>query len=342
MHTIVIAGAGGFIGGALVHTLARLHPDTTIRAVDKKPLPEWHRLPHLPNTECLCLDLAQPDACHIATRNATEVYNLAADMGGMGYISNYRIACMRNVLINTNLIEAAYRAGASTYFFASSACVYNTALQADPNAVALKESDAYPALAERGYGWEKLYAEMLCQEYYHERGLRTYIARFHNIYGPYGTWRGGREKAPAALCRKALAVLHGDADHVPIWGDGTQERSYTYIDDCITGILKIVACPALIATPVNLGSDELISVNGLLDIIEAIAQPPQPFARRYEPAQPTGVQRRNSDNTFIRATLDWAPGAPIAEGLSPTYTWIAKQYNQAGQAGGPNADGNPP
>jgi nucleoside-diphosphate-sugar epimerase len=198
---IAITGAGGFIAGALVKYFSD-QGFTRIRAVDKKPLPQWYQ--RVPGVESLSLDLSYRDNCKRACEGAVEVYNLAADMGGMGFIERFRIECLRSILINTHMIEAAYWAGAERYFFSSSACAYNTELQKDPNVRALKESDAYPAMAERGYGWEKLMSEMFCQEYWAERGLKTAIARFHNVYGPFGTWDGGREKAPAALCRKAI------------------------------------------------------------------------------------------------------------------------------------------
>jgi nucleoside-diphosphate-sugar epimerase len=230
---IFIAGAGGFIAGAL----ARYFHDqgfTRIRAIDKKPLPEWYQVTE--GVESLCLDLSDDYNCRKACEGAVEVYNLAADMGGMGFIERFRIECLRSILINTHMIEAAYRAGAKRYFFSSSACAYNVELQKDPNVRALKESDAYPAMAERGYGWEKLMSEMFCQEYWAERGLQTAIARFHNVYGPYGTWDGGREKAPAALCRKVIEAKDTGNHEIVIWGDGNQTRSFMYIDDCLQGI----------------------------------------------------------------------------------------------------------
>ena len=230
---IVVGGAGGFIAGALV----RYFHDrgfTRIRAVDKKPLPEWYQ--HVPGVESLCLDLSEQENCERACEGAYEVYNLAADMGGMGFIERFRIECLRSVLINTHLIEAANRAGAQRYFYSSSACAYNTELQKDPKVRALKESDAYPAMAERGYGWEKLFSEMVCQEYWAERGMKTFIARFHNVYGPHGTWDGGREKAPAAISRKVIEAKDTGNHTITIWGDGTPTRSFMYIDDCVKGI----------------------------------------------------------------------------------------------------------
>jgi GDP-D-mannose 3',5'-epimerase len=253
-----------------------------------------------------------------------EVYNLAADMGGMGFIERFRIQCLRSILINTHMIEAAYRAGAKRYFFSSSACAYNTTLQQDPHVRALKESDAYPAMAERGYGWEKLMSEMFCQEYWAERKFETHIARFHNVYGPYGTWDGGREKAPAAICRKVIEAKDTGNHEIIIWGDGTQTRSFMYIDDCVKGIDMIMHCDDLIATPINLGSNELIAINELVSLAEEIGS--VKLVRKYDLDAPRGVAGRNSDNTFIQQVLGWEPRLPFREGLTKTYAWIEQQF----------------
>ncbi len=318
---IVIAGAGGFIAGALTKYF---HDQgfTRIRAIDKKPLRQWYQ--RVPGVECLCMDLQYEDNCKRACEGAVEVYNLAADMGGMGFIERFRIECLRSILINTHMIEAAYRAGAERFFFSSSACAYNTDLQKDPNCRALKESDAYPAMAERGYGWEKLMSEMFCQEYWAERGLWTAIARFHNVYGPFGTWVGGREKAPAALCRKVIEAKDTGVHEIVIWGDGHQTRSFMYIDDCVQGIDMIMHCETLIATPINLGSDYLISINDLVSLAEEIGG--IKLERRHDMDAPRGVAGRNSDNTFIKKVLGWEPGTPFKDGLKRTYDWIEKQY----------------
>lgn len=318
---IVIAGAGGFIAGALARYF-RAQGFTRIRAIDKKPLPDWYQ--RVEGVESLCLDLSARESCERAVEGAAEVYNLAADMGGMGFIERYRIQCLRSILINTHLVEAAYRAGARRYFFSSSACAYNTLLQQDPNVRALKESDAYPAMAERGYGWEKLMSEMVCQEYRAERGLWTAIARFHNVYGPNGTWDGGREKAPAAICRKVIEAKDTGRREIVIWGDGTQTRSFMYIDDCVAGIDMIMHCESLIATPINLGSSELVSINALVSMVEEIGG--VTLERRYDPDAPRGVAGRNSDNTFIKKMLGWEPRTPLREGLARTYAWIERQY----------------
>ena len=318
---IVIGGAGGFIAGALAR---RFHDQgfTRIRAIDKKPLPQWYQ--RVPGVECLCLDLSNEKNCRRACEGAAEVYNLAADMGGMGFIERFRIECLRSILINTHMIESAYRAGARRYFFSSSACAYNVELQKRPDAAALKESDAYPAMAERGYGWEKLMSEMFCQEYWAERGFETHIARFHNVYGPWGTWAGGREKAPAAICRKVIEAKDTGNKEIMIWGDGHQTRSFMYIDDCVEGIDMIMHCERLIATPINLGSNFLVSINELVTLAEGIGG--IRLDRKYDLDAPKGVGGRNSDNTFIRQVLGWEPSTPLKDGLKKTYAWIEKQY----------------
>ncbi len=318
---IVITGAGGFIGGSLVRYFHDLGY-TRIRAADKKPLSKWYQ--RIPGVESLCLDLSKSESCVRAVEGAVEVYNFAADMGGMGFIERYRIECMRSSLINTHMTEAAYQAGVNRYFFSSSACVYNTDLQQDPNVRALKESDAYPARSERGYGWEKLFAEMLCQEYWAERHMKTFMARFHNVYGPNGTWDGGREKAPAAICRKVIQAKDTGTNEIMIWGDGTQTRSYTYIEDCVKGIDMIVHCDELIATPINLGSSELISVDDLVSLAEEIGG--VKLHRKYDLTAPRGVAGRNSDNTFIKQVFGWEPSTHFKDGLTKTYAWIEQQY----------------
>ncbi len=318
---IVITGAGGFIAGNLARYFKR-KGFNRIRAVDKKPLCEWYL--RVPGVESLSLDVSREENCRRVCEGAVEVYNLAADMGGMGFIERFRVECLRSILINTHMVEAAYRAGARRYFFSSSACAYNTDLQQDPNVRALKESDAYPAMAERGYGWEKLMSEMFCQEYWHERGMKTFMARFHNVYGPNGTWDGGREKAPAALCRKVIEAMDRRDLNITIWGDGHQTRSFMFIDDCVLGIDKIMHCDELIATPINLGSSELVSINQLLDKIEKLAG--VKLKRHYDPTAPRGVAGRNSDNTFIQQVLKWEPNTTLDKGLAATYRWIKEQY----------------
>jgi nucleoside-diphosphate-sugar epimerase len=319
---IVITGGGGFIAGNLA-LFFRERGFTRIRVVDKKPLCDWYL--RAPGAENLQLDVSCEENCHRACEGAIEVYNLAADMGGMGFIERFRVECMRSILINIHMLEAAHRAGAQRYFFASSACVYNTLIQQDPNVRALRESDAYPAMAERGYGWEKLMSEMFCQEYWEERGMKTFIARFHNVYGPYGTWDGGREKAPAAICRKVVEAIDKNELRINIWGDGNQTRSFQYIDDCVKGIEMIMHCDELIATPINLGTNELVSINELVSRVEKIAG--VELEREYDLNAPRGVAGRNSDNTFIRKVLNWEPSTPLNTGLYATYHWIEQQYH---------------
>ena len=318
---IVITGAGGFIAGALTRYFHN-QGFTRIRAIDKKPLPNWYQ--HVPGVENLCLDVSEKENAIRAVEGAVEVYNLAADMGGMGFIERFRIECLRSILINTHMVEAAYRAGAKRYFFSSSACAYNVTLQQDPHVRALKESDAYPAMAERGYGWEKLMSEMFCQEYWAERKFETHIARFHNVYGPLGTWDGGREKAPAAICRKVIEAKEAGKHEIVIWGDGTQTRSFMYIDDCVKGIDMIMHCDKLIATPINLGSNELIAINDLVSMAEEIGG--IKLERKYDLGAPRGVAGRNSDNTFIKQVLGWEPNIQFRQGLAKTYVWIEQQY----------------
>src|SRR5262244_3212636 len=318
---IVITGAGGFIGGNLAKYF-RDNGFTRIRAVDKKPLYDWYL--RTPGVESVCLDVSDEDNCHAVCRGAAEVYNLAADMGGMGFIERFRVECLRSILINTHMVEAAYRAGARRYFFSSSACAYNTLLQQDPNVRALKESDAYPAMAERGYGWEKLMSEMFCQEYWAERGMKTFIARFHNVYGPHGTWDGGREKAPAAICRKVIEAKVSGRHEIEIWGSGEQTRSFMYIDDCLKGIDMIMRSE--IVDAINLGSSEAVSINQLVDIAEEIAG--IKLKRSYKLDAPKGVNGRNSDNAMIQKLLGWEPNTPLKVGLEKTYRWIYDQYIQ--------------
>src|SRR5262249_16208878 len=264
------------------------------------------------------------EACKRICDGAVEVYNLAADMGGMGFIERFRVECLRSILINTHMLEAAYRAGVRRYFFSSSACVYSTLLQQDSNVRGLKESDAYPAMAERGYGWEKLLSEMFCQEYWAERGLKTFIARFHNVYGPFGTWDGGREKAPAAICRKVVEAIDNRTGTIEIWGDGHRTRSFMYITDCVKGIDMITHCDELIATAVKLGSSEMVSINELVNKVENIAG--VKLNREYDLTAPLGVVGRNSDNTFLKQVLHWEPDTTLEVGLCETYRWITDQY----------------
>ncbi|HEV3340437.1 MAG TPA: NAD-dependent epimerase/dehydratase family protein [Pirellulales bacterium] len=316
---ILVAGGGGFIGGHLVADLLR-RGQTRIRAVDIKPCDEWYQV--FPNVENVVADLKDLQSCVDACRGAAEVYNLAADMGGMGFIENNKALCMLSVLINTHLLLAARDAGVRRYFYASSACVYNAEKQRSPEVTALKESDAYPALAEDGYGWEKLFSERMCRHFLEDFGVVTRVARFHNVYGPHGTWEGGREKAPAAICRKVIDALATGRHEIEIWGDGQQTRSFMYIDDCILGIRRIMESD--IEEPINLGSSELVSINDLVSLVEEIAG--VTLRRSYNLNAPKGVNGRNSDNTKIREYLAWEPDTRLREGLARTYAWIHDEY----------------
>jgi nucleoside-diphosphate-sugar epimerase len=316
---VVVTGAGGFIGGSLVAELRR-RGSSRIRAVDIKPASEWYQI--FPDVENLSLDLNLIENCRRAARGAHDIYNLAANMGGMGFIENNKALCMLSVLINTHMLQAARQHGVQRYFYSSSACVYNGDKQRDVDNPGLKEEDAYPALAEDGYGWEKLFSERMCRHFHEDFGLYTRVARFHNVYGPYGTWDGGREKAPAAICRKVIAAKISGEREIDIWGDGQQTRSFMYIDDCLTGIQRIIDSD--IEEPINLGSSEMVSINQLVDIVEDIGG--VKLKRRYNLAAPKGVTGRNSDNTLIRKYLNWEPNIPLRTGLEKTYSWIYEQY----------------
>jgi GDP-D-mannose 3',5'-epimerase len=272
----------------------------------------------LPDVDNRVADLRSLDACEAAVRDVVHVYNLACDMGGMGFIEANRAACMISVLINTHLLMAGKEAGVRRHFYSSSACVYNVELQQDPNVTALREDDAYPALPEDGYGWEKLFSERMCRNFYDDFGIETRVARYHNVYGPHGTYTGGREKAPAAICRKVAAAKLAGEDEIEIWGDGEQTRSFMYIDDCLFGTTQIMESE--IREPINLGSSELVTINQLVDIVEEIAG--VRLKRRYDLDAPKGVRGRNSDNTRIREYLGWEPSIPLSVGLEKTYAWI--------------------
>jgi GDP-D-mannose 3', 5'-epimerase len=312
---VVVCGGGGFIGGHLVGQLLR-DGVNVIRSVDVKPLDEWYQVHG--KVENVAADLKDLAACHAAVEGADLVYNLAADMGGMGFIENNKALCMLSVLINTHLLMAAKDANIARFFFSSSACVYNGDLQTNPDVTALKESDAYPALAEDGYGWEKLFSERMCRHFEEDYGLQCRVARYHNVYGPNGTWTGGREKAPAAICRKVIEAVQSGKNEIEIWGSGEQTRSFMYIDDCVKGSRMIMESD--IHEPINLGSSEMVSINQLVDIAESFAG--VKLKRNYNLSAPKGVNGRNSDNTLILEKLGWEPSTRLKDGLLKTYQWI--------------------
>ena len=316
---IVIGGGGGFIGGHLIEYFKK-QGATRIRCVDVKPMSNWYQV--FDEVENVVANLEEKEACYDACAGAAEVYNLAADMGGMGFIENNKALCMMSVLINTHMLQASREAGVKRFFYASSACVYNGDKQRDPLVTPLKEADAYPAMPEDGYGWEKLFSERMCRHYFEDFGLETRVARFHNVYGPLGTWDGGREKAPAAMCRKVIHAKVTGNHSMEIWGDGLQTRSFMYIDDCVYGIDRIMHSD--IREPINLGSSEIVTINGLATIIEQIAG--VKLQRRYNLDAPKGVNGRNSDNTLIQKYLGWEPSIRLRDGMAKTYAWIESEY----------------
>jgi nucleoside-diphosphate-sugar epimerase len=319
---IVIAGGGGFIGGWLAQELKKYNP-LEIRVVDIKPFSEWYQLDDQLNN--LILDLSKIENCEKVVNNSDYVFNLAADMGGMGFIENNKALCMLSVLINTHLLEASKSAKVKKFFFASSACVYRSDLQTESEVIPLSEGDAYPASPEDGYGWEKLFSERMCRHFNEDFGLQITIARFHNVYGPLGTYTGGREKAPAAICRKVAQAKITNSNLIDIWGDGEQTRSFMYIDDCVKGIIKLFMSD--FSLPINLGSSEMVTINEMVTIVETIAG--IKLTRNYDLSAPKGVRGRNSDNTLIKQILDWEPSITLEEGLSKTYAWIYDQVKSS-------------
>jgi nucleoside-diphosphate-sugar epimerase len=322
---VLVAGAGGFIGGHLVAALLD-QGMTRVRAADVKPLEDWYQV--VDGAENVRLDLRQQGACFDAMRGIDHVYNLASDMGGMGFIENNKAACMLSVLSNTHLLVAARELGASRYFFASSACVYAAGKQTSPDVLPLTEGDAYPAMPEDGYGWEKLFSERMCRHFSEDFGLTTRVARYHNVYGPEGTWSGGREKAPAAICRKVAEAKLSGRHTIDIWGDGEQTRSFTYIDDCVAGTQLLMASD--VSDPLNIGSSELVTINQLVSMVEEIAG--VRVRRHYQPLAPQGVRGRNSDNTRIVAELGWEPTTSLRDGMERTYGWVFDQLCGADEA----------
>lgn len=318
-QTFVVAGGGGFIGGHLVSVLRNMGAKK-IRCVDIKPMDEWYQVHN--DVENVVADLKDLAHCRKVCQGAGEVYQLAADMGGMGFIEHNKALCMLSVLTNTHMLMAAKDAGVKKFFYSSSACVYNATKQTNANVTALKEEDAYPAMAEDGYGWEKLFSERMCRHFREDYGMHTRVARFHNVYGPFGTWEGGREKAPAAICRKVIAAKHAGKHEIEIWGDGEQTRSFMYIDDCTKGVLDIMHSEIL--EPINLGSSELVSINQLVSIAEEIGG--VKLKRSYKLDAPKGVRGRNSDNTLIRKYLNWEPSTRLRDGMAKTYKWIEGEF----------------
>jgi GDP-D-mannose 3', 5'-epimerase len=314
---VLVTGAGGFIGGHLVGVL--LQDGISVRAVDVKPREDWYQL-H-PAAEALELDLRLLPAAKAAVDDVDQVFNLAADMGGMGYIESNKASCMLSVLINTHLLQASRDADVERFFFSSSACVYAEGKQSSPEVEPLREADAYPAMPEDGYGWEKLFSERMCRHFTEDFGLVTRVARYHNVYGPHGTFKGGREKAPAAICRKVAEAKLSGNHQIEVWGDGEQTRSFSYIDDCLRGTRLIMDSD--VTEPINLGSSELVTINQLVDIVEEIAG--IKVERNYDLSAPQGVRGRNSDNTLIKERLGWQPSIPLSEGLAHTYRWIHDQ-----------------
>ncbi len=315
---VLVTGAGGFIGGHLIGELRRLGY-TRLRAVDIKPLGQWYQ--RFTDVDSRILDLRQREACLEAARDAQQIYNLASDMGGMGFIETHKAECMISVLINTHMLMAARAVKADRFFYSSSACVYAADKQTRADVEPLKEADAYPAMPEDGYGWEKLFSERMCRHFREDFGLETRIARYHKVYGPHGTYDGGREKAPAAICRKVIAAQLAGANEIEVWGDGEQTRSFMYIDDCLYGTRTLMASD--VREPLNIGSDELVSINQLIDIVEQIAG--VKLKRRYDLSAPKGVRGRCSDNTEIKQRLGWAPSVRLRDGMEKTFRWIYDQ-----------------
>ncbi|RYD84642.1 MAG: NAD-dependent epimerase/dehydratase family protein [Verrucomicrobiaceae bacterium] len=317
---ILVAGGGGFIGGHLAKTLLERGHDVV--TADVKPVDQWYQRHE--GSENLVLNLEEKDACFKAAEGCDTIYNLACNMGGMGFIENNRALCMLSVLINTHMLMAAKEHGVKNYLYSSSACVYAADKQTDTAVTALKEEDAYPAMPENGYGWEKLFSERMCMHFDEDFGTNVRVVRFHNVYGTFGTWDGGREKAPAAMCRKVIEAMDTGKMDIEIWGDGEQTRSFMYIDDCITGMDKLIASD--FSSPINLGRSELVSINQLLDIVEGIAG--VKLNRSYNLNAPQGVRGRNSDNTLIKKVLGWEPEVDLLTGIEKTYHWIKEEYDR--------------
>jgi len=314
---ILVAGGGGFIGGHLVARL--LQQGKTVRAVDCKPISDWFQRHE--QAENISLDLEIKENCYAACEAVDVVYNLACNMGGMGFIENNKALCMVSVLINTHLLLAVRDKNISKYFFASSACVYPMNLQSKTDIIALAEDTVYPAMPEDGYGWEKLFGERMCENFHQDFGIDVRVARFHNVYGPHGSWNDGREKAPAAICRKVVEAIQNQTFEIEVWGDGEQTRSFMYIDDCLEGIEKLMQSDYTL--PVNIGRSEMVSINELVAVVSEIAV--VEIKKNHKIDAPLGVRGRNSDNTLIRKTLGWEPSIPLNKGIKPLYEWVKQQ-----------------
>ena len=315
---ILVCGAGGFIGGHLVSTLKK-NPNNIIVCADIKPKEYWFQ--YFDELENYSLDLKDYQNTLRVTENVDHVFNLACNMGGMGFIENNKAECMLSVLVNTNLLRASKENKCNRFFFSSSACVYNGSKQDKTFIEGLKESDAYPADPEDGYGWEKLFSERMCRHFTEDFGLETRVVRYHNIYGPLGTFDGGREKAPAALCRKIINAKLNNKKAIDVWGDGEQTRSFLYIDDCIKGTLDVFNSDN--KEVLNIGSEEQVSINQMIEMIEKIAN--YKVERNYQLNKPKGVRGRSSDNSLIEKKINWKPDNTLMEGLKKTYSWIERQ-----------------
>ena len=314
---ILVCGAGGFIGGHLVRSL--LEDGHEVVCADIKPLENWFQI--FKSNKNFSLDLKEYENCLEVSKNVDFIYNMACNMGGMGFIENNKAECMLSVLINTNLLRSCLINKVKKYFFSSSACVYNIDKQSNNFIEGLKETDAYPAAPEDGYGWEKLFSERMCRHFYEDYGLETRVARYHNVYGPMGTFDGGREKAPAALCRKIIIAKNSKNKIVDVWGDGEQTRSFMFIDDCIKGTKKLFEsrCREVL----NIGSEEQVSVNQMINMIEEIAG--YKVEKNYQLEKPKGVRGRSSNNDLVKAKLGWDSEITLKTGLEITYRWIEEE-----------------
>ena len=321
---ILIVGAGGFIGGHLVKKL--LDDGNKIVAVDIKPKEYWFQdFDQAKNF--YSMDMKDISNCRKVTKDIDYVFNMACNMGGMGFIENNKAECMQSVLINTNLLIACKEDNVKKYFFSSSACAYNKTKQQEVFIEGLKEEDAYPADPEDGYGWEKLFSERMCRHFMEDYGIEVRVARYHNIYGPFGTYDGGREKAPAALCRKVLSAKTNKDNKIEVWGDGKQTRTFLYIDDCIEGTLRLFESDY--SEPVNIGSDEQVSINQMIGIIEGISGGGE-LKKNYQLDKPKGVRGRSSNNDLVKKVLDWSYKMSLRDGLTKTYKWIESEMSQKG------------